>query len=297
MGDDDACNGIEVLTSENVLQMKKEVLEMTKAEYVKLVVGINQRLFKLQNVLPYLSQGRYRSKKEITTFIRTMMLKNFSLLKDPSYIISDRVREKSKLSPIERHPSEFGQPYDVECVDVEFIEKFWVKKTQKMNKIFQEDNYLKMYKNMSKHISKGRYYFNVIENENGNAAEEFSKYYGEFAFNDENLKIDLLKNSYIPEAILRDNLSKGIQALKTGQVLSRDLLPDDCFSKKELFEVAVKDMKGIFFGFNEVAYKVKALILSKTQSRIEHPNNCKLIILQPLLMRIVDQTVLHFIKE
>ena len=35
---------------------------------------------------------------------------------------------------------------------------------------------------------------------------------------------------------MADYLKKGIQMLKIGQGMSRDLIPDDCFSKEQLFE-------------------------------------------------------------
>lgn len=83
-----------------------------------------------------------------------------------------------------------------------------------------------------------------------------------------------------------------IDNISQGKGLSFDLLPDDAFSREEIKALALKDF-GILFNAPPIGTlrTAKAMLLSKTGSKIVSPENTRMIVINTLARKIVDRTI------
>jgi len=83
-----------------------------------------------------------------------------------------------------------------------------------------------------------------------------------------------------------------------GKGLSRNLFPDDALSKDELLTLAIRDFRILFnsplFG---IMRKSKAILLSKSGSKVAEPAQTRMIVLNSLARKIVEKTVFHYVRD
>jgi hypothetical protein len=102
----------------------------------------------------------------------------------------------------------------------------------------------------------------------------------------------------IEDDILNSNIEKAITQLPKGKAMSVDLVPDTSFTREEMLRLVKKDQSLIFNGPRiSIMNSAKATLLSKTNSKIVEANNTRMIVLQPLVMKIYDRVCLNIIQE
>jgi len=96
---------------------------------------------------------------------------------------------------------------------------------------------------------------------------------------------------------LSQAITAAIQELKTGKALSNDLIPDDFLDKENLKEQALRHRQVIFNGpILRTNLNARAVLLSKNGTHICTPDQTRMIVIQPLLMRIIDKVTLKIIE-
>ncbi|CDW86497.1 UNKNOWN [Stylonychia lemnae] len=251
-----------LVTSEDIVEMKRQKYDGIASEVYQCLIALNT--YKKQ---VFIGDREFYSKKRVSQFLRRMY--NFSLTKDPSYIIKKSVYKTVASTHVFRPQQMFNMPYEKDWFQKrsQFKENIWSIKLQKIDKAlrFKNIDINKFYNKIQKAIKHGNFCENAHGTLDGRGVEVYAKHYGQI-YSDPSLEISKIMDSKnLPDQILKEFLERGIQNLKIGQGLSRDLIPDDCFSKQLLIDKVFYERDSIFNSAERlsVAEKAKALIISK----------------------------------
>eukprot|EP00347_Sterkiella_histriomuscorum_P014424 403360915 len=285
-----------VFTKENVKELKKTNIPIIYKDLYKIEIQID--LSKRQK---YLGSREFFSKKRVSQFIQR--IPGFSITRDASQMIQRNVYKTTAFTQIFRPQNMFNMPYSREWFQkrTQFKENIWNLKLQKIDKVlkFKNIDENKFYNKIQKAIKHGAFCENALATLEGKGLEAFAVYYGEY-FKDININIPKIQDSRcLPDQILLDFIQRGLQNFKTGQGLSRDFVPDDCFSKQQLQEKIYYE-RDIIFNSSErpqIGDRAKALIISKNNKKIVEPKDTYLVVIQPLVIRIIDAVCLQITKD
>lgn len=78
--------------------------------------------------------------------------------------------------------------------------------------------------------------------------------------------------------------------MRTGKAMSTDLIPDDAIDKETLINIIKKDLK-LFLTepLQPHIMKSKAILVSKTNTKIADPEQTRMINIVPLALKIIDK--------
>lgn len=117
-----------------------------------------------------------------------------------------------------------------------------------------------------------KYQAKAIQTKSGRGVTEYFEYYKEL-FSDKNFRPKPRDYTFINDTTLDNAIKEAVDDLGVGKSLSTDLIPDTCFNKEELKRMAINDKRILFNGRRpDVTLRAKAILLSKTGSRIAEPD-------------------------